>query len=363
MVLRAGSLMVWALLILSAVVASEHGRFCRLDEIAQGKWVRDETIAHKAFTCCSWDNDDWKRPELSHYCGTDKEATDKYILQYGRTDHNVLVGGHACLCDAVHDERVTVSEREKYHWEADGCDVMKWNATRFCEMLGDRKVMFIGDSTMIQTAGTVINMIISDTPKGLCGPQLLMNNQLDYVQGYSTAIKEHLLAFQPDITLFNFGLHYQEQPAYEKAMRDLMDVITSVRATMSPKVMEVIWKTTNMPHFSCQEHTIPTSQPPTPTPLQVDTYRWKLLPGMDAFSTKLFHEHGFAVMNMSMLSLRPDAHPGAMDCLHYCMPGPLNIAANMLMHFLLHHPKHAHSLHHSAAPTLPLNVTDDPYLP
>lgn len=46
---------------------------------------------------------------------------------------------------------------------------------------------------------------------------------------------------------------------------------------------------------------------------------------------------------MYMLKLRPDAHPGAMayqarggDCLHFCLPGPLDIFSHMLLHHLFH---------------------------
>ena len=55
--------------------------------------------------------------------------------------------------------------------------------------------------------------------------------------------------------------------------------------------------------------------------------------------------NGMKYLDMSMLFLRPDAHPGAfnkyfhdgddfMDCLHFCMPGPYDLFPVLLLQML-----------------------------
>ena len=52
-------------------------------------------------------------------------------------------------------------------------------------------------------------------------------------------------------------------------------------------------------------------------------------------------KHNISVIDMSQLYLRPDAHTGkkflllnkkaAHDCLHYCIPGPVDLFGNIIL--------------------------------
>lgn len=330
------------LLILSPT-ASQHGRICRLDEISRGKWVKDTNITRKAFVCCNWEEQPWRRPELHEACGAEPPHAQMTNVQVGRTDHNVMSGGNACHCDEAQKTRFTISQHEQYTWHADDCDVMAWNATQFCALLGDRRMLFLGDSTMIQTAATVMNMIVSDVPKGLCGPQLMV---LKHYSEPFTDISERLLAFSPDIVIVNFGPHYALEADFLTAMKAFIYFVSQIRAALSPKMVEFVWKTTNLPHSSCKQFSAPTLAY-APTPPEHDPYNWSRLPGYDLLAHAMLLEQGFKFMNMHMVDLRGDAHCGSLgiapyDCLHYCTPGPLNIAANWLLHYLHHHHGHKH---------------------
>ena len=46
-------------------------------------------------------------------------------------------------------------------------------------------------------------------------------------------------------------------------------------------------------------------------------------------------QYNMSLFQMDSLFARQDAHPQG-DCLHYCLPGPLNLFARMMQHFLAH---------------------------
>lgn len=314
-----------------------------MDEIHRGRWVYDNiTITKKAFTCCGWDTKDWRDPEIKEQCGpTDARSTTEFT---GRTDYHVQTGGHACTCDEIQHQRHTVSEREKYRWVPDGCELLKWNATYFCELLGDRKMVFLGDSTMGQTATTVMNMLIANEPKGMCGEQLLFFH-MNLPEERRYAFDPIYTKMAPEFVIVNFGAHFHNDGIFERDMHIFLNYTEQLKAMIAPKTSHWIWKTINSPHFQCFQYTAPTLEFPI-EPNFTDYYQWELFPKYDKLSKVLFPAHGMQIMDMSMLRTRPDGHPGKMsyqwskiggDCLHFCQPGPLNIISNMLTHMLLHH--------------------------
>lgn len=340
-------LLLLGVALLAHIAQGRHGRYCHMDEFSKGRWVYDaQNITRKAFTCCGWDSSDWHDISIRKQCG-DIDNPVKQMYQIGRTDYNIQSGGHACVCDELRKERFTVSQREKYRWEADRCDILTWNATEFCRLLGPRRVLFLGDSTMVQTAATVVNMVMEDIPKGTCAPQLLAyqyNQPVDPEHDKRTMM-EHLHRFSPDFVIIHFGVHFQNTELFKAAMQTFINDVNQIKANSSKEIV-FVWKTTNTPHVACERYDRPTvSFPPSPKDVS-DRYLWHLLPGFDAYARTFFTQHGFRLMDMSMLDLRPDAHPGQNawewksfggDCLHFCLPGPLNIAGNMLMHLLHFH--------------------------
>ena len=104
--------------------------------------------------CCSWDfpasNPAWceDRPSVAVMKGEE--------LQRGRPDRGSASGGFACTCSR---SALGQAPRELL-WEPTGCLLgQKWNASRFCELLSGRKLMFIGDSTMQQTFASVASAV------------------------------------------------------------------------------------------------------------------------------------------------------------------------------------------------------------
>lgn len=65
-----------------------------------------------------------------------------------------------------------------------------------------------------------------------------------------------------------------------------------------------------------------------------DRSNWYLFPYFDNLSIKRSKLLDINVIDMSPLYYRIDAHAIG-DCLHYCIPGPLNLFAILLFNILL----------------------------
>lgn len=329
-------------ILLVACFVLSHARECLLHEISSGKWVyQGNNITRKSFTCCEWDYSDWKDPEITSQCGS-KDFPSKETYRYGRLDFPVQVGAHSCVCDELQHTRLTVSEREKYTWVPRRCSLLAWNATAFCEQLGHRKIMFIGDSTVGQSAATLMNMIVSDEPKGLCGPQLLVH-RLDMPSQSRELVAEQLYTFAPDIIVFNFGAHYHVVEEFRTEVEEFLETfVASYRRNVAPRPVHFVWKTHNPPYPQCEHFTSPVPVPP----VQESTFQWDLLDQFDAIARNITAKHHFEIIDMYPLKLRADAHPARMawdvakkggDCLHFCMPGPLDLFSTLMHHMLFQH--------------------------
>jgi hypothetical protein len=160
-----------AKLLLSPNDTSSELPLCTGDAHVQGAWVPFEPLT-KSFVCCGWHDDDYLnlpedcgipnlRKGLRQFIGDGCSAEPPYFTH---------VGGHACYCDAKQG-RFTINRREKYSWKPHDCKLLSWDAHGFCAHLGARAMVFSGDSTMQQTAATVINMLVA--AKAACAEQLI----------------------------------------------------------------------------------------------------------------------------------------------------------------------------------------------
>eukprot|EP01134_Creolimax_fragrantissima_P007547 CFRG7547T1 len=85
---------------------------------------------------------------------------------------------------------------------------------------------------------------------------------------------------------------------------------------------KIIVVTAPIGHEKCEQYHVPLTEAPAPV---VTKYNWERISEvehlwMDAFSTSPLMEN-FHILNVSFSYLRPDAHFGSGDCLHYCSAG------------------------------------------
>jgi len=70
----------------------------------------------------------------------------------------------------------------------------------------------------------------------------------------------------------------------------------------------------------------------------VTMYNWATFPELNAALHEVFSTHPkYTLLNVSMFDMRGDGHIGGgentgRDCLHYCVPGPINEWNRLLYH-------------------------------
>lgn len=354
-------------------------QFCQGTEYVNGKWLRDNREAsvyygggndaalrptNKSFVCCGWDARDWMAEEISNYCNPNNYYHEEYRgVDWGFEHPEILSsGGHACTCDEADNTRLTKSKREKYIWRPNNCQLRLWNATLFCEVLGDRTIIMIGDSTMQQSAGTLMAMLQSAHPRGMCSEKIIFGRSNDLS---AFDIVDYMTRYKPSYTILNAGAHFYAPSDYYKKMHESMDAIRKYEketymyvnpllfnnsesgdmeelnfiqyTTEKPKDHRFVWKTMNPAHLHCDNYTEPTNIYKVPT--ADDKFGWAWFHVYDKMMLKLAVEYGLDVIDMRPLYLRPDAHPGHRawqwkeDCLHFCMPGRVRSSHSQLILF------------------------------
>jgi hypothetical protein len=152
---------------------------------------------------------------------------------------------------------------------------------------------------------------------------------------------KHLRELNPDIVVLSTGAHYMRVEEYESMIRVLAEMITKIRQTYKhpPKF---VWKTQNAAHHNCR-----TGQDQAPLKniseliVYDDKNKWIHHRTYDALARNMSKSLGMPIIDMSPLYLRQDGHPGYLawdskggDCLHYCLPGPLNLFPIMMLHLI-----------------------------
>ena len=190
-----------------------------------GSWVKSTEFRKKSFGCCFAG----KRipiaepPDRCHRGNALNVTGDVY---FEKQMFPPMGAGCYCLARDMVDAGVGrdyVTEVEKYDWMPSNCTLLHWNASLFCEALNNRTILFAGDSTMAQSAVTVMSLLVQAGPHdGHCLPKLNYK-QVDRLVampgkllGRSTdTLLPMISKYAPDILIFSVGPHlfkgYQEQ--------------------------------------------------------------------------------------------------------------------------------------------------------
>ena len=181
------------------IFASVHSDICRGNEYTNGRWVVDKQT-EKSFYCCQSDD-----VGVVAYCGSNKFDTSKNRL-FSHEDL-LLAPDSACVCDIVADTRYNVSSREEYKWVPEFCEVENFSGDQFCNILGKRRILLIGDSLMHQLSSTLISIL-----KTLNAPCI---NQISYGKSHYLLHTEKFNVYfdknqGADICLINTGAHWAD---------------------------------------------------------------------------------------------------------------------------------------------------------
>ena len=241
------------------------------------------------------------------------------------------VGGHACHCDRE-EGRLSVNRREKYTWVPHNCSLNEWNTDRFCQLLQDKKILFVGDSTSVQTGGALMAMTYKK-----CATNLYLARDDNF---YGNKLIGFVERFKPDILIISYGPHALDDEDVRIELKHIQEMLYELgqkekenEDTNNTNSMKVLWKTINPGHSDCWNATGPVESFEIPPNNQ---YRFDRFPVWDAMALNAnitYRNKSIGLLDMSALYYRPDAHPGR-DCLHSCLPGPIDIVGRILLQML-----------------------------
>ncbi|CAM9519678.1 unnamed protein product, partial [Discosporangium mesarthrocarpum] len=153
-----------------------------------------------------------------------------------------------------------------------------------------------------------------------------------------------------DVVIANSGIHYRPLPEYRQAMVVAAEVVSSAFRRASAKIQingksptVLIFRNTVPGHNNCTASMF--SQPLTSLEAMelleqpgsdAERYHWDQVAEMNAAVEPVFRGAGWSILDVHTPTLlRADNHRGNGDCLHYCVPGPIDhwvvLAFNMLL--------------------------------
>jgi hypothetical protein len=208
-----------------------------------------------------------------------------------------------------------------------------------------------GDSTMNQAAVTLMGLIKDHG--GQCFNQiyygsshlLIFQNQADFT--WHNWILKHKEKILPDIVVLTVGAHAHDLGDMGMIWGQLEKDFLMFREKFFWHNMTYIWKTQQPGHTGCLNYSKPITTVNNAyrqgKQFHEDVYDWYLHPSFDALSINQSLVNGVKILDMSPLYERPDAHPASAaapnstiknDCLHYCIPGPIDLFATLFLQML-----------------------------
>lgn len=328
--------MSYVFTLLLGILLSVRSKLCSDGEHVDGTWVRDVQITEKVFECCDSNHD--LKASFSNPPGCNG-SENLGIIYFQR---GLPFTGRGCECDRRLGQ-TSQHEREMYVWKPKQCHLSEWNSTLFCQLLSNRTVLMVGDSTMEQTSVTLISMIRKTSTS--CANQILFARS-DYLIwerfGKEKTWIQNLDLHHPDILILNAGAWLKD----EGDMETVLDSITTEikrRKHASQRLPSLLWKSQSPGHRDCDKFQTPLTasiELAINRSNQVHKFNWHLHRAFDLQARKAIFSVNGSVLDVSPLYLRPDSHPGSNstaggDCLHYCIPGPLDLFSRLLLHELV----------------------------
>ena len=311
---------------------------CTGSQYTSGSWVeRIQNHSSENFPCCSnyeGRNMGEKRPFLEPVC-----LSNEFKPPY--------VPDHGCLCQDyfyLNNRTDFSTDPLKFHprsinyvWEPDNCVLSPWNASRFCELLGKRKILFAGDSTMSQTYYTMQAMIYFHFFKDTDCQRNMIFEQSDrlvdrggrHAKGADIGVgrgvplievaEKHSYVF--DMLVISAGFHVH--PSEYETSKNVSDMsfaqhffpllrneINHIYRKMPN--LRVIYKTGNVPHKGCADVSAPDNAITNSTALHRlnanHVFNWNAELDLDLRFVNFARENDISVIRMDPIMARPDGH-------------------------------------------------------
>ena len=297
-----------------------------------GEWVHvGPNRMFAAPVCCRWVSAEFrkKKPEA---CGTEQANAQLYS---GFKTYPQQMFGNACKCE---ENNFT----DEYEWRSPHLP-QTFNPVDTCRLLGNRTALFVGDSTMSQTASTLMNSLLP----GKCQTQVtfalsdtLVGRSFD-VYNRGKIWKDWVNEVMPDITVVAVGAHVKTDDA---SYLGLVDEVLSDMIEMQSRHpgLKFAWKT-QQPGGCTNEILSPKDATIAARSIEYtrDKFNWHKFYHRDLLLLDRLNRAKIPYLDMRMLYSRSDAHISSMkgsqpgDCLHFCSPGPLDVIGRLFHQLIL----------------------------
>ena len=205
----------------------------------QGTWMADSDVGivhHHAFPCCDG-------PWYSHRYTL---FTDGVLVPAPSACRSIPSRAHVgggCGCQArARVERACVGgdvvlPHEHWTWTPNECTLPPWNAASFCRALDGRRILFVGDSTMHQTASTLRALVWEAVRQEESGNASASTTASSQAKAQLVQCMDHIdFALSDTLVRHNFGVMNRGEYWLEPVARFKPDiVVVSVGAHLHPR--------------------------------------------------------------------------------------------------------------------------------
>lgn len=235
-------------------------------------------------------------------------------------------------------------------------------------MGANNNILVVGDSINHELQWTLLNNLLMGTPnltatppslssvRSWQGPQVcedvlgagrgftvgfVRNDRLSAVRepvddGWSNVLEwpwvPLLRPWAVRVLLLNRGAHYAPDAALAAELDDTLGLLRRLH----PRRLLVLLRNTPPGHRGCGDAPpapLRERQPPADLP---PDWHWGEFARQNGLVEVVARRHGVVYVDVdAALSLRADGHIDANDCLHYCLPGPLDHVVHLLYNIFL----------------------------
>ncbi len=270
--------------------------------------------------CCGWDTTDRGRHDQNTPgCRVDNKTAVPWV-----------VGGRGCRCKGGEDQYVFVP---------DTCHLFQWDARKFCKLIKDHQLLFVGDSVTHQMFAVLVAMVHKTAPWCVDRLKFEHSDSLDgnyygasnrgpplskFIRRY---MEEASVQNRTLLVVASAGAHLVIPEAHQ-AVAVYHGILNSTLSLLRQNRVEFVWLTPPPGHPRCQGATKPESADYT-----MDKYHWKNFHWFALEAPRVLGPKRVIDVYQALLG-RQDGH-NTVECLHYCFIGPMEIVPRLLYHRLL----------------------------
>lgn len=160
--------------------------------------------------------------------------------------------------------------------------------------------MMIGDSTLQQAASTLMSMLQSASPRGMCSSNIHM------IQDYRLTSVQYIDKYYADIIIITGGAHFKNYTIYKEKMSGVLETMLGKKSATNFSHLKtyntskvLLWKSISPGHLNCDLHKNATNIPNN-YPISEDKFLWGMAAEMDRIMRDLTGERNIPILGKNL---------------------------------------------------------------